>query len=747
MTCFNDHETPYPYLEIVESKSDLHAKSLTLKVHPPLLEWIEDVLTRNKETLERNKSYDAVFALLFTYDHTENVLQTFCENWCLSTNTVSTFIGELSISLWDLRNIEGLHVHGSFYDEVIPSAKELTYVDVKGKPFLRRRWPHLFLAFYRLTKGVIDDVSFLDWVNFWEKRYKLMIEKNCPNSWSDCFIGLHSSFVILRHDDNLIVEPYSPNQFSRQFGFCQDVPGILTKHHFDGSLLALVQLWDSCVRLGSLSKLNIPMRPLDNGPFMTREYSDWWPAHRETVLRRNTHIILRGPKKNDTPSSTKGDQLQLDGQDKLSVSSKSKVVTEISNPLDKVVEKSLDIVPFCSDTSKPLVSLNGVAIDSTASSSNESTAVQEPRWKCLKKKYKDLSDQHREFADLDFISIDTAIFEDGISGSTMPLAKLAHQVIITSLISQLASLLDSNFSFFLLGLLDVSSNIFGDDVFGEDCVAILIPSSVLKSPNLSLDNAMTQATNKDPLAKLSENVESFQNILTTNMVTEENDNRPFNVPKDLVRPLQWIALNFETQKAISIFKLSYVSGLWRTLCACITRFSIESSENLIELEKGVALILKGLQEVNVVDLSSLEVLLADFFKKHRNYDVVKLSSSQKITRDAHQELLSVAKKCLHTANDDKVKMDQHLGELQKVLERVEKELAAWTSKKKKTILLIEEHQKKLSKNQETITNIEGEIHALEKSSPLSETETKELAKLKEIAKTSCLQILGHKLFP
>ncbi|PHT68748.1 hypothetical protein T459_28235 [Capsicum annuum] len=455
------------------------------------------------------------------------------------------------------------------------------------------------------------------------------------------WIGLYSSFVTLRHDDNLIVEPYSPNKFSRQFGFCQDVPGILTKHHFDGSLLALVQLWDSCVRLGSLSKLNIPMRPLDNGPFMTREYSDWWPAHRETVLRRNTHIILRGPKKNDTPSSTKGDQLQLDGQDKLSVSSKSKVVT--GNPAQsiQVIPKSKNLKvkqpsPLSNDTSKPLVSLNGVAIDSTASSSNESNAIQEPRWKCLKKKYKDLSDQHREFADLDFISIDTAIFEDGVSGSTMPLAELAHQ---------------------------------------------------------------------------------------------------------------WIALNFETQKAISIFKLSYVSGLWRTLCACITRFSIESSENLIELEKGVALILKGLQEVNVIDLSSLEVLLVDFFKKHRNYDVAKLSSSQKITRDAHQELLSVAKKCLHTANDDKVKMDQHLGELQKVLERVEKELAAWTSKKKKTILLIEEHQKKLSKNQETITNIEGEIHALEKSSPLSETETKELAKLKEIAKTSRLQILGHKLFP
>ncbi|PHT59512.1 hypothetical protein CQW23_01875 [Capsicum baccatum] len=111
--------------------------------------WIEDVLARNKETLERNKTF---FASLFTYDHNENMLQAFYENWRPSTNIVSTFIGELSISLWDLQNIEGLYVHGSFYDEVIPSAKELTYVDDKGMPFLFRSCSYLISAFYRLTK-------------------------------------------------------------------------------------------------------------------------------------------------------------------------------------------------------------------------------------------------------------------------------------------------------------------------------------------------------------------------------------------------------------------------------------------------------------------------------------------------------------------------------------------------------------------------------------------------------------------
>ncbi|PHT58504.1 hypothetical protein CQW23_00867 [Capsicum baccatum] len=277
------------------------------------------------------------------------------------------------------------------------------------------------------------------------------------------------------------------------------------------------------------------------------------------MLRRNTHIIVRGPKKNDAPLSTKGDQLQLDGQGKLSLSSKSKVITgnpnqsvqvatksknskgmdthvdkrvkspssapkavaistsevinvvhkikKSSSPLGKGVEKSIDIVPFCSDASKPPVSLDGVAIGSAPFSSNESNASQEPHWKRLKKNHKDLSDQHREFADLDSISIDIAIFEDGAAGSAMT-----------------------------LGLVDVSSNIFGDDVFGEDFVTILNPLSVLKSPNLSLDNAMTQASYKDPPAKLPKNVESFQNISTIDIVAKVNNNRPSNAPKDFVQP-------------------------------------------------------------------------------------------------------------------------------------------------------------------------------------------------------------------
>ncbi|KAK4716572.1 hypothetical protein R3W88_014910 [Solanum pinnatisectum] len=567
-------------------------------------------------------------------------------------------------------------------------------------------------------------------------------------SWSDFLIGLRSSFVTLRLDDELIVEPYSPHRFSRQFGYRQDVPGALIEHHYDGSLLALVQLWDSCVYLGSSSKIIIPMHPSN----------------------KSTHIILRGLKKDDVSLPTKGEQLQ----EKLPHSLKSKVTPNIppvvskskslkgkathvdnrvkgplqttkatnitdkevidvtlkrkkpSSSSEKGVVKSLGIAPSCSNTSKTSISLHEIDIStSAASSSNESNVRQELHWKHLNKKPKDLNTQQCEFAKLDSISIATAIFEDGAAGSTMPLTELAHQ----------------------LGLGDIPSDV---DAF-EDCITSSNSLNGAKCSHLPLVEVKSQAANEiqlsKPMVPFSVKVETSQNISTTNVeVVEASQIGCSDVSRDLVRPLLGIASNFEPQKTISSFKLSYISGMWRTLCECITQFSVESSENLKELEASVAMILKGLREVNIINLSPSEVLLEDFFKKYRDYDVARLSTSQKITRDSHQELLSAAQQCLDTANEERINMDKQLEELQKVLTGAEKELEVWTSKKKKIISLIEDHQKRQSKNLETITNREDEIHAIEKIIPLSETEIKELAKLKEEAERSHHQSLVMSFF-
>jgi len=223
------------------------------------------------------------------------------------------------------------------------------------------------------------------------------------------------------------------------------------------------------------------MRPSNKGSLMTREYLDWWPSHREILLRRSTHIILRGPKKDDVSLPTKGEQVQETLPHSLkskvtpnippqsvNVVSKSKSlkgkVTHVDNgvkgPLqtpkaasltdkevidvtlkrkkpssssEKGVVKSLGIAPPCSNTSKMSISLHEIDIStSAASSSNESNVSQELHWKRLKKNPKDLNTQQCEFAELYSISIDTAIFEDGVAGSIVPLTELAHQVKVTS---------------------------------------------------------------------------------------------------------------------------------------------------------------------------------------------------------------------------------------------------------------------------------------------------------------------------
>ncbi|MCD7450851.1 hypothetical protein HAX54_008709 [Datura stramonium] len=98
-------------------------------------DWVEDVLSHNKEVLDCVKVYDVIFTSLFTYDINENVLRAFCELWLSMTNTICVGIGELSISLRDMHMIGGLPVQGAFYDEVVPSAQELTQEDQQEKSF------------------------------------------------------------------------------------------------------------------------------------------------------------------------------------------------------------------------------------------------------------------------------------------------------------------------------------------------------------------------------------------------------------------------------------------------------------------------------------------------------------------------------------------------------------------------------------------------------------------------------------
>ncbi|XP_051131227.1 uncharacterized protein LOC127251539 [Andrographis paniculata] len=137
-------------------------------------EWAEDVLDRCEIPLKRGCIYDAVYASLFSYDYSPEIVKAVCEAWCPKTNTLLTAAGEVSISLRDLASLAGLPILGSFYEEVVPSAKEL-YGSKEDRKLVPRSCRYLLHAYHLLRsrdKGR-RGVRTTDWISFWcEKTVK-----------------------------------------------------------------------------------------------------------------------------------------------------------------------------------------------------------------------------------------------------------------------------------------------------------------------------------------------------------------------------------------------------------------------------------------------------------------------------------------------------------------------------------------------------------------------------------------------
>ncbi|KAL0402261.1 UNVERIFIED_CONTAM: hypothetical protein Slati_4256000 [Sesamum latifolium] len=128
---------------------------------------------RCEEKLRLINAYDVVYASLFTYDDNSDIIEAFCEAWCPLTNTLLTSIGELSISLWDLQDLARLPMTGCLYDEVVPSALELTGVDEKGDRFISRSKKYLLYAYHLLQSddgNQCSSVSINKWMKFWSKK-------------------------------------------------------------------------------------------------------------------------------------------------------------------------------------------------------------------------------------------------------------------------------------------------------------------------------------------------------------------------------------------------------------------------------------------------------------------------------------------------------------------------------------------------------------------------------------------------
>ncbi|OMO88400.1 hypothetical protein COLO4_20277 [Corchorus olitorius] len=89
-------------------------------------------------------------------------------------------------------------------------------------------------------------------------------------------VSVRSSHLDVRCNGNIIVEPYSPHRFGRQFGFCQDIPGTLNKDVRSGSEADLVFSWRICNAYNTKCKLICPPLSLKIADLTASGFAEWW---------------------------------------------------------------------------------------------------------------------------------------------------------------------------------------------------------------------------------------------------------------------------------------------------------------------------------------------------------------------------------------------------------------------------------------------------------------------------------------
>ncbi|KAL2924802.1 Protein MAINTENANCE OF MERISTEMS [Bienertia sinuspersici] len=101
-------------------------------------------------------------------------------------------------------------------------------------------------SIYREAKVFICSGQDINWIGNCMRNPKdrLLIDDSTLRQDVEFLLSIRSCFLTLRYDNDHVVEPYSPHRFSRQFGFCQNIPGALKP---DSEEPSLQYLW-SCSR-------------------------------------------------------------------------------------------------------------------------------------------------------------------------------------------------------------------------------------------------------------------------------------------------------------------------------------------------------------------------------------------------------------------------------------------------------------------------------------------------------------------
>ncbi|KAL2927733.1 Protein MAIN-LIKE 2 [Bienertia sinuspersici] len=147
---------------------------------------MEDIICTYRNALANIHILNVVYALILLYECNVPMIHYFCESWCPRTNTILIVAGETSISLWDIRTLAGLPITGIFYDEVVPTAADLTS-SKDGKQYPPPSCRYLFAALWHITSNSKSSyVTFEEWFRFWFRGPKKYSTTRLPqplSSW------------------------------------------------------------------------------------------------------------------------------------------------------------------------------------------------------------------------------------------------------------------------------------------------------------------------------------------------------------------------------------------------------------------------------------------------------------------------------------------------------------------------------------------------------------------------------------
>nr|POE95582.1 hypothetical protein CFP56_22722 [Quercus suber] len=108
------------------------------------------------------------------------------------------------------------------------------------------------------------------------------------------FMSIRSSYLSMRQDGHLIVEPYSPFRFSRQLGLCQDIPGTIKEDICQGTLDKIVEFWRLCILYKTGCKAFFPVPPTLSNSILhtTSGYKKWWNHIHGKYLDDGVNILV-----------------------------------------------------------------------------------------------------------------------------------------------------------------------------------------------------------------------------------------------------------------------------------------------------------------------------------------------------------------------------------------------------------------------------------------------------------------------